>query len=134
MKQHLTSAPLLALPDWSRPFIVNTDASDTGIGAILSQVQADGEEHVVSYASRLLTKAERNYCVTRKELLAVVTFLHHFRQYLIGAKFIIHTGHGALIWLQSFKSPEGQLARWLEKLQEFDFTIVHRPGEEAQQR
>ena len=95
---------------------------------MLSQCQEDGKEHVISYASRLLTKPERNYCVTRKELLAVVTFLHHFRQYLIGAPFVIRTDHGALTWLQNFKSPEGQLARWLEKLQEYQFTIVHRPG------
>ena len=92
---------------------------------VLSQVHADEEEHVISYASCLLTKAECNYCVTRKELLAVVTFLHHFQQYLIGAKFIVCTDHGVLTWLQSFRSPEGQLARWLEKLQEFEFDIVH---------
>ena len=128
LKEFLTSAPILALPDWSKPFIVDTDASDFGIGAVLSQCQEDGKEHVISYASRLLTKPERNYCVTRKELLAVVTFLHHFRQYLIGAPFVIRTDHGALTWLQNFKSPEGQLARWLEKLQEYQFTIVHRPG------
>ena len=128
LKQFLTSAPILALPDWSKPFIVDTDASDTGIGAVLSQCHEDGKEHVISYASRLLTKPERNYCVTRKELLAVITFLHHFRQYLIGAPFVIRTDHGALTWLQNFKSPEGQLARWLEKLQEYNFTIVHRPG------
>jgi len=88
-------------------------------------VHADEEEHVISYASCLFTKAERNYCVTRKELLAVVTFLHHFRQYLMGAKLIVCTDHGALTWLQSFRSPVGQLARWLEKLQEFEFDIVH---------
>ena len=125
LKECLTSAPILALPDWSMPFIVDTDASDFGIDTVLSQCQEDGKEHVISYASRLLTKPECNYCVTQKELLAVVTFLHHFRQYLIGAPFVIRT---ALTWLQNFKSPEGQLARWLEKLQEYQFTIVHRPG------
>jgi len=125
LKHNLTTAPILALPDWSRPFIVDTDASDTGIGAVLSQTSANGQEHVISYASRLLTKAECNYCVTRK---AVVSFLHHFRQYLIGVKFVICTNHGALTLLQNFKSPEGQLARRLEKLQEFEFSIVHRPG------
>ena len=82
----------------------------------------------VAYASRLLSKQGRNYCVTRKELLAVVTFLQHFRPYLIGSLFTIRTDHSALMWLQNFKQPEGQLARWLEKLQEFQFTIVHRPG------
>ena len=128
LKHLLTTAPILALPDWSRPFIVDTDASDSGIGAVLSQTNEKGEEHVISYASRLLTKTERNYCVTRKELLAVVTFLHHFRQYLIGTNFVVRTDHGALTWIQNFKSPEGQLARWLEKLQDFEFSIVHRPG------
>lgn len=80
----LTSAPILVMPNWSQPFVIGTDASDTGIGAVLSQVDAEGVEHVVSYGSCILTKAEQNYCVTRKELLAVVTFLQHFRQYLLG--------------------------------------------------
>ena len=128
LKKCLTSPPLLALPDWSKPFIVDTDASDIGIGAVLSQHHADGREHVISYASRLLTKPERNYCITRKELLAVITFLNHFRQYLIGAHFVIRTDHGALTWLQNFRSPEGQLARWLEKLKEYNFSIKHHPG------
>ena len=83
---------------------------------------------MVTYASRVLSKQERNYCVTRKELLPVVTFLQHFKQYLIGSPFTIRTDHSTLTWLQNFKQPEGQLARWLEKLQEFQFTIVHRPG------
>ena len=128
LKNCLTTSPILAMPDWSKPFIIDTDASETGIGAVLSQQDPDGTEHVIAYASRLLTKPERNYCVTRKELLAVVTFLIHFRHYLIGVPFTIRTDHGALTWLQNFKSPEGQLARWLEKLQEYQFTIIHRPG------
>ena len=121
LKNHLTSAPTLAMPDWSLPFILDTDASDTGIGAVLSQCHPDGTEHVICYASRALTKSERNYCVTRKELLAVVTFLQHFRQYLLISPFTIQTDHGALTWLQRFKEPEGQLARWLEKMQDYDY-------------
>ena len=74
---------------------------------------------MVEYASRVLSKQERNYCVTRKELLAVVTFLQHYKQYLIGLPFTIRTDHSALTWLQNFKQPEGQLAYWLEILQEF---------------
>ena len=128
LKQKLTSAPVLALPNWSKPFLLNTDSSETGVGAVLFQVQDDGSECVVAYASRLLSKQKLNYCVTRKEQLAVVTFLLHFRQYLIGSLFTIRTDHSALTWLQNFKQPEGQLARWLEKLQEFQFTIVHHPG------
>ena len=128
LKNSLTTAPILAMPDWTQPFILDTDASETGIGAVLSQCDPSGNEHVIAYASRLLTKPERNYCVTRKELLAVVSFLGHFHHYLIGVPFTVRTDHGALTWLQNFRSPEGQLARWLEKLQAFQFTIVHRPG------
>ena len=66
------------MPDWSRSFIFDTDACDMAIG-VLSQSDPDGNEHIIAYASRLLTKPERNYCVTYKELLAVVTFLNHFQ-------------------------------------------------------
>ena len=66
------------MPNWSQPFIIDTDSSDTGIGAVLSQVDTQGVEHAVAYASCILTKAARNYCITRRELLAVVTFLQHF--------------------------------------------------------
>ena len=82
----------------------------------------------VTYASRLLSKSERRYCVTRKELLAVVVFLHHFRQYLLGNKFVLRTDHSSLMWLHSFKEPEGQLARWLKRLEEFQFEVIHRMG------
>ena len=109
------------MPDWSKPFILDIDACDTGIAAVLSQGYPDGSECVTAYASRFLTKPERNYCVTRKELLAVVTFINHFQHYLISKSFIIRTDHGALTWLRNFKSPEGQLVRWLEELQEYQF-------------
>ena len=99
-KEYLTSAPILALPDRTRPFILGTDASNCGIGAILSQCQSDGSEHVIAYASQLLTKPEKNYCVTRKELLAVVTFLGHFWHYLLSKPFMVRTDHGALTWMQ----------------------------------
>ena len=78
LRRCLTSAPILAYPDFSRQFVLDTDASDTGIGAVLSQVEGDGQERVVAYGSRLLTKPERRYCVTRRELLAVVTFTKQF--------------------------------------------------------
>jgi len=82
----------------------------------------------VAYASRVLTRPEHQYCVTRKELLAVVTFVQHFHSYLLGWEFQLRTDHGSLTWLSNFKEPEGQLARWLERLQEFHFRIIHRPG------
>ena len=129
LKEFLTSAPILALPDWSKPFIVDTDASDFGIGAVLSQCQEDGKEHVISYASWLLTKPERNHCVTRKELRISSCYISPSLP-SVSDWCTIHDSD----WLRcidmakNFKSPEGQLARWLEKLQEYQFTIVHRPG------
>ena len=128
LRLRLVTAPVLAFPDYTRPFILDTDASETGVGAVLSQLCEDGSECVVAYASRVLTRPERRYCVTRKELLAVVTFIQHFRSYLLGREFQLRTDHGSLTWLATFRQPEGQLARWLEKLQEFHFFIVHRPG------
>ena len=128
LRSRLVSAPILAFPDHRKQFILDTDASDTGVGGVLSQLDCDGQERVISYASRVLSKAERRYCVTRRELLAVVTFTQHFRPYLFGKKFTLRTDHGSLKWLRNFKEPEGQLARWLEKLEEYDFDVVHRQG------
>ena len=127
LKQSLTTAPILVYPDFSRPFILDTDASNDGIGAVLSQ-EYDGSERVVAYASRTLNKSERKYSVTRKELLAVVVFTQHFRTYLLGQPFKLRTDHGSLSWLCNFKDPTGQLARWLEQLQEFHFEVIHRKG------
>ena len=94
---------------------------------MLSQVQ-DGMEKVIAYTSRTLNKAERNYCVTHRELLAVVYFTHYYRSYLLGRRFLLRTGHGSLTWLRNFKEPERQVARWMERLQEFDLEAQHRQG------
>ena len=123
----MISAPILSYPDFSKEFILDTDASNDGVGAVLSQWH-NGMEHVVAYASKSLTKAERNYSVTCRELFAIVTFTNHFRQYLLGRKFTLRTDHHSLTWLTNFKNQEGQLARWLEKLAEYIFEIEHRPG------
>ena len=96
---------MLALLDWSQPFLLDTDASDTGICAVLSQVQ-DAKEHVIAYASRSLTKvtkAECNYCVTRRELLTVITYLQHFRPCFLGTFLpswqIMVFLHNYIVWL-----------------------------------
>ena len=64
----------------------------------------------------------------RKEMLAVVMSLKHFRFYVLGRRFLVHTDHSALQWLRNFKEPVGQMARWYERLAEYDFEIVHRAG------
>ena len=127
LREALTSAPLLTLPNTSDPFILDTDASDYAIGAVLSQVQ-NGEERVVCYASCTLTPEQRRYCTTRKELLAVVRFTRQFRHYLLGRNFVVRTDHSSLTWLLRFKQPQGQLARWLEELSQYHMEVRHRAG------
>ena len=129
LKSALTTAPILGYPSQNPEdqFILDTDASNCHIGAVLSQMQ-DGKEVVIAYGSKVLSKPERNYCVTRRELLSVVHFSIQFKHYLFGRKFKLRTDHGALVWLFQFKEPEGQLARWLQLLSQFDMDIVHRAG------
>jgi len=115
------------MPNDTDPFLPDTDACDVSIGAVLSQVQ-NGLERVIAYASRSLSKLERNYCVTRKELLAIVCYTKTFRQYLLGRQFVVRTDHSALQWLRTTPELIGQQARWCEILEEFDFQIVHRLG------
>ena len=127
LKQNLTEAPILAHPDFEKEFILDTDASDVAIAAVLSQ-KIEGKEHVIAYASKTLSKCERRYCVTRKELLAVVNYVKHFRHYIYGKRFTLRTDHGSLRWIMNFKNPEGQVARWLEILSAYDMKIEHRAG------
>ena len=128
LRQHLISAPVLVYPDASKPFILDTDASDHAIGGVLSQIDPDGAEHPIAYASKTLSSGQRNYTTTKRELLAVVEFTHYFRHYLLGAKFLLRTDHKALLWLSSFKNPDGIVARWVERLSAFDYDVQHRPG------
>ncbi len=108
-------------------YILDTDTSNHSIGAILAQLQW-GEERVITYASTHLTPAQMRYCVTTRELLAVVCYTRKFRHYLLGKKFLLRTDHNSLTWLFRFKHPEGQLAHWLEELCQYDFDIEHRAG------
>ena len=108
-------------------FYLDTDASGYGIGGVLSQTQSD-RERVIAYASRSMSKAEKNYCINEKELLAVVFFMQYFRQYLLGRRFIVRTDHQALVWLLSLKEPNGKIARWIEALAPFDYAIEYRAG------
>jgi len=80
----------------------------------------------VAYVSRRLDKREMNYCVTHKELLAVVYFMRYFKQYLLGHEFKVRTDHSVLTWLKRTPDPIGQQARWLEIMEEFTFSVEHR--------
>ena len=82
---------------------------------------------MIAYGSHILSHPERRYCVTQRELLAAVTFILQFQPYLLGHVFQLHTDHGSHTWLTNFKEPEGQLALWLERLQEFTLQTIHHP-------
>ncbi|CAG2191073.1 Retrovirus-related Pol polyprotein from transposon 17.6,Retrovirus-related Pol polyprotein from transposon 297 [Mytilus edulis] len=127
IKQELTGANIMGHPNNADEFILDVDASGTGIGAVLQQVQ-EGRERVIAYASRSLNRAERNYCITQQELLAVRYFVDYFRQYLLGRKFKIRSDHQALIWLFRLKEPRGRIARWIEVLSAYNFSIEYRAG------
>ena len=100
LKKRRRSAPVLTYPCPGGKFVLDTDASSTGLGAVLSQIQ-NGQERVLGYFSRSLGRAEKNYCVTRKELLTLIAAIKHFNYFLYGQKFVIRTDHSALQWLMS---------------------------------
>ena len=127
LREGLISAPVLGYPDPKLSYILDTDASAVGVGAVLSQVQNE-KERVMAYYSKTLSAAEQNYCVTRKELLAVVKTIKHFRPYLYGQKFKLRTDHASLRWLCRRREPSAQVAKWLEILSEFKYNLEHRPG------
>jgi hypothetical protein len=124
LKKSLANSPVLSHPDFEKPFILSTDASNFAVGAVLSQ-EIDGAEHPVAYASRQLNSAEVNYTVTERELLAIVWAVKYFRCYLYGRKFTICTDHAALRWLFSLLDPNSRLMRWTLKLSEYEYEVVH---------
>ena len=125
LKSHLTQPPVLAMPQDEGEFTLDTDCSDVAASAVLSQM-INGEERVIAYASKTLSKSEQLYCITRRELLAVVNFVKHFRCYLVGRTFRIRTDHAALMYLHKSVNLLGQSARWLQYLEEFNYRVEHR--------
>ena len=126
LKRALVSAPILAYPNFREPFLLFVDASSTGIGFTLAQIQ-NGKEVVIAYNGRGLNQAEQNYSTTEREALALVEGIKKFQPYLHNHKFTVVTDHSSLRWLMNVKDPSGRLARWALLLQQFDFNIVHRP-------
>lgn len=128
LKDCLTTSPVLSHPDFKRPFVIQCDASMTGVGSVLYQLDGDGNEHPIAFMSRKLNAAQRNYNVTELECLAAVLSVKKFRAYIEGMPFKIITDHASLKWLMSHKDLSGRLARWSLKLQSFDFEIEHKKG------
>ena len=128
LKAALTKAPCLHGPDFSLPFVLQTDASGVGIGAVLAQTTKEGETHPVAYISRQLNVAEKNYSGPEQECLAVVWAISQFEHYLIDAPFTIVTDHSALQWLPSKRFENKRFLTWAMRLNEFKFKVVHRKG------
>jgi len=128
LKKAMTSAPILANPTIEGKYVLEVDASDRSLGAVLKQEQEEVLK-VIAYASRTLSDRERKFTTTEKECLAVLWGIHHkFRQYLLGRRFTVRTDHMALRWLHNLKDPTGRLARWALTLQEYPCDIVHHKG------
>lgn len=127
LKQMLVSDPILTCPDYSKPFIIQSDASDSGIGGIL--VQGEGEEErVIAYMSEKLSLAQKKYQTTEKECLAVIRSMEKFRPYIEGTKFTVITDHASLLWLMNLKDSTGRVGRWALRLQAYNFELKHRKG------
>ncbi|KAL0161345.1 hypothetical protein M9458_045070, partial [Cirrhinus mrigala] len=130
LKRRFTSAPILTIPDPERPFVVEVDASEVGIGAILSQRDGDGKLHPCAFMSHRLSEAERNYHVGDRELLAVKLALEEWRHWLEGAEhpFQVLTDHKNLEYLQQAKRLNPRQARWSLFFNRFQFLLSYRPG------
>ena len=129
LRDGLTKAPIVQYPNFDQPFFLYTDASLTGLGAVLAQ-KKDKAEYVIAYASRTLSPAEKNYGITELEYLAVVWSVKYFRHYLCGNRFTIITDHAALKWLLNSTSEcaNRRLERWKITLSEYEYDIEYRKG------
>ena len=124
----LCAEPVLHSPDFTRGFILQTDASDRGIGAVISQLGDDNIDHPVAFFSRKLLPREEKYATVEKECLAIKVAIETFKVYLLGHHFTIQTDHRALEWLARVRDKNGRLTRWSLALQPYDFDVVYRKG------
>ena len=124
----LTEKPILSYPNFNETFYLSTDASKTGVGAVLAQKDHVRREHPIHYASRTLNPAERNYSTIERELLAIIYAVDKFRYYLYGKKFIVITDHNPLVYLKNITLSSERLTRWRLKLAEYDLEVLYRKG------
>lgn len=128
IKKLLSTAPVLSNPDFTKKFYLHCDASDYGIGAVLVQLDEENNERPIAFMSKKLNTAQRNYSVTERECLAAIEAIKKFRCYLELQDFEVVTDHSSLLWLMKQPDLTGRLARWVFKLQPYNFTISHRKG------
>ena len=128
LKLAMTTAPVLGKPNFQQDWVLDVDASDVALGAVLGQEQEDGEVHPVYFWSRQLGKPEKNYSVTDRECLAVVAACKKFRPYILGRKVIIYSDHTSVKWILNKTDLPGRHARWKVTMSEFDYDVVSKPG------
>lgn len=128
LKNYLVTAPVLWYPDYSKTFYLYTNASGVGLRAVLAQKGEDKKEYAIAYASKSLTRAERNYATTKLECYAIIWGVEYFHHYLGYKPFIIVTNHAALKWLQT-TVPKGRRARWILRIQPYNYTIIHQASQ-----
>eukprot|EP00253_Pinus_taeda_P002632 PITA_02632 len=128
LKTRIFEAPILRGPNWKLPFHISVDASDTSLGAVLGQ--KDLFPYAIYYTSKNLTPTELNYTVTEKEFLVVVHAINKFRHYITGYKNFVHTDHSTIRYLMKKPVTNGRVTRWLLLLQEFNITVLDRPGKQ----
>lgn len=129
LKERIARSATRYQPNFTKEFILTTDASNAGIGAILTQTNSEGQEVMIAAFSKSLDKCQLNYSVTDKELLGVVKGIENFRHYLLGRKFKLRTDHKALIYMKSTKNTNGRLLRWSIILSEYTFDVEYIKGE-----
>ncbi|KAJ1093870.1 hypothetical protein NDU88_006959 [Pleurodeles waltl] len=128
LKEAMCTSPVLKAPDYSQEFIVQTDASEHGIGAVLAQLNEEGSDQPVVFISRRLLSRELGWSAIEREAFAVVWALKNLRPYLFGTHFRVQTDHRPLRWLMQMRGENPKLLRWSISLQGMDFTVEHRPG------
>jgi len=123
LKRHISKPPILKLPDVTKPFILQTDASHIGIGAVLLQEDAAGEKRPVAFANRKLQPRETHYSTIEQECLAIVWGVTTFQEYVYGTQFFLEIDHAPLQYLRSSKFQNGRIMRWALTLQPYRFPL-----------
>ncbi|GFW17389.1 retrovirus-related Pol polyprotein from transposon 297 [Trichonephila clavipes] len=134
LKGKLMDKPVLYAPNFEREFIVQTDASNAGMGAVLSQLTEQGEEHPILYLSKKFSEVEKRYCTTEEECASIVFAKKRLHYYLDGNSFLVMTDHNPFVWLNRNVSSNPRLMRWALTLQPYNFRIVHRSGEQQKKQ
>ena len=130
LKSALKSEPVLVFPRVGEQFIIEVDGSDHAAGGVLSQYGDDKELHPVSYFSNALKPPQRNWAPYTIEAFVILLATRHWYPYLAGTKFIINSDHNPLVHLRTQKDPRGKFARWINELEEYDYSIKYIPGKE----